>query len=834
MLTGSREGGNPFRAVLVILAVLACVAVNAAEPSRPEFAVDQLPIVRVGVVVDGDLEADAEALRPGLYRETLLGLKQEILTLTRREFDLRFPPEKLLQGRWSRERIRSAVDTLLQDPDVDIVLTMGVYSTHEICTRRDLPKPVIAPFVIDVELQGLPLEGEASGVRNLSYITTSGDIVRDLRRFHELVGFSTVHVLHDPLAVEVIPNIYDFVREKADEMGFEAVPAPVVGGADEAIAALPPETEAVYLVPLARMPMTEYADLLERLKQRKLPTFHILGKSEVERGVLAGVAPETGLTRFVRRIALHMHRILLGEEPGSLPVFLDRTERLTINMETARAIDWYPNWRVAVEAELINEEEVAGTETSLSLFQAVERVIEANLDLKAVHRSVAAGEEEIRRARSFLLPRVDATTLGRQIDDDRAAAALGSQPETAWTGSLAFRQLIYFDGALADVTVQRGLQAAREFDLETVRLDIALESAKAFLHLLRAQTLERIERSNLRLTESHLDLARRRQRLGVTGPAEVYRWESELATGRSNVLAATAAINAARAALNRLMHAPQEEIFVVEEPEMDDPILVVGDPRLRPHIDNRRSYSRFREFLVRDGLERSPELRAVAAGIDAQERALGAARRSFWAPTVALEGEVTRLFSEGGEGTEGLDLDPSGTLPFAAPAFPEADDTSWSIGVSVGLPLFTGGARRAEVRRALETLAELRHERDSLAEKVEQRIRNALFRAAFSYPSIELHREAAGAARKNLDLVTEQYAQGLISVIELLDAQNAALVSDQSSANAVFDFLFDLMEVQRSTATFDFFITPEERDDWFRRLEEFVQDLESRADPDRR
>jgi len=55
-------------------------------------------------------------------------------------------------------------------------------------------------------------------------------------------------------------------------------------------------------------------------------------------------------------VALNIQRILLGEEPGSIPVNLAIGEQLKINMETARAIDVYPDWRVLVEAELINEE----------------------------------------------------------------------------------------------------------------------------------------------------------------------------------------------------------------------------------------------------------------------------------------------------------------------------------------------------------------------------------------------------------------------------------------------------------------------------------------------
>ncbi len=42
--------------------------------------------------------------------------------------------------------------------------------------------------------------------------------------------------------------------------------------------------------------------------------------------------------------------------------------------------------------------------------------------------------------------------------------------------------------------------------------------------------------------------------------------------------------------------------------------------------------------------------------------------------------------------------------------------------------------------------------------------------------------------------------------IDLLDAQNAALVAEESAINAVFVFQIDLMNLQRSLGQFSFFL----------------------------
>jgi outer membrane protein TolC len=69
---------------------------------------------------------------------------------------------------------------------------------------------------------------------------------------------------------------------------------------------------------------------------------------------------------------------------------------------------------------------------------------------------------------------------------------------------------------------------------------------------MRARTLERIERDNLRRTRSHLQLARVRLSVGTAGQGEVYRWESELATGQKRAIDANSRRNLAEISLNRV------------------------------------------------------------------------------------------------------------------------------------------------------------------------------------------------------------------------------------------------------------------------------------------
>ena len=116
----------------------------------------------------------------------------------------------------------------------------------------------------------------------------------------------------------------------------------------------PEDVDAVYLVPLAQLTPGEFEKLIDGLNTRRLPTFSLLGREHVERGILAGAASQSLFERFSRRVALDVQAILLGEAPERLPVAISTKRRLSINMATARAIGVYPSFSVLTEAELLN------------------------------------------------------------------------------------------------------------------------------------------------------------------------------------------------------------------------------------------------------------------------------------------------------------------------------------------------------------------------------------------------------------------------------------------------------------------------------------------------
>jgi outer membrane protein TolC len=87
-----------------------------------------------------------------------------------------------------------------------------------------------------------------------------------------------------------------------------------------------------------------------------------------------------------------------------------------------------------------------------------------------------------------------------------------------------------------------------------------------------------------------------------------------------------------------------------------------------------------------------------------------------------------------------------------------------------------------------------------------------------------LSKEAAVAARDNYDKVTDAYTRGLVSVTDLISAQDASLNSDLAQAQANFTFLIDYADTLRVSNNFDLLLDPQSRASWHDTVDAWFRD----------
>ena len=195
--------------------------------------------------------------------------------------------------------------------------------------------------------------------------------------------------------------------------------------------------------------------------------------------------------------------------------------------------------------------------------------------------------------------------------------------------------------------------------------------------------------------------------------------------------------------------------------------------------------------------------------MSAGERQVTAAKRRYWLPDIAAAGQ----------GAYNIDRTPGqGGIPGL-----QLPDESWRVGIQASLPIFNGGALRAELNRSRYSLRQAERRREAVEQEVETRIRIALEQVANSYSGIELAAAAAKASGENLRIVTDSYSSGAVSIITLIDAQNAALASDLAAAEAKYLYLGDIIEVLRVVGDFSLMLDPQYFNEWYRQVEEYFR-----------
>lgn len=756
-----------------LIGILSFFLMEAALAQRP---------VTVGVVFDGEQYQFVHVAEI---------FKRELLALTEGEFDVDFIDYR---GNWTRDSIVAAFDQAYANPDVDLVLAMGFAANQIMVSREQFPKPTFLPLVFDAELTGAPTEanGNGSGKRNLNYLTGRVPLEQELKAYQRIVNFDKAVVFVDALIAESIPNLGLAMGKVGEIVGVSFSYVEHDGQDHDLATRVPPDAQAVLYTGLPRMPDPALDKLIADLNRAGIPSFSISERVMVDRGMLAADTVDTDWQRLGRRNALGMQSVLLGESTSKQSIFFTGKQELTINMNTARLLNLSPRFDVLSEATLLFSEPPPSGPI-LSLKSVAEMALQANLDLQSQAINIATAEQDVRLADSGLLPQLSlgASRLQRKTGPNVNA---GLFPETSVDGNLSLSQVVYSDDVFADKAIARFNKDAVTEGYQSQALDILNEATQAYIDVLRAQNQLNIQQQNLELTKSNLDLARDRVRLGASSNADVFRWESNLAISRSQVLQADASLRQAREVLNRVLNRPVTDPFTAQPASVNDP-FVMSMTEFDRLVNSPRTFGWLADFAVEFGLANAPELKQIDAQIALSDRDILNRKRDFWLPDLSVAGQLTDNLDQSGVGAGGL----------------TDGQSDWTVSLNASLPVFTGGARRAALSRSELQLRQLKIQREALAQRIEQQIRSTMHIISANYANIELSKAAADAADRNLELVTDSYARGTMSILELLDAQSQSLNARLSADNAVYDFLSSAITMQRAASRFDFLLSQEEQ-----------------------
>lgn len=436
---------------------------------------------------------------------------------------------------------------------------------------------------------------------------------------------------------------------------------------------------------------------------------------------------------------------------------------------------------------------------TFSLSEVARQAIASNLDLLAQRRALAAAKEEIGQARSALLPRVDVGARGQFLDDDRSDSARGNNKEESILVGAKLSQTLYDEEIWASFDIQKHIYTSQVEQLDSFELDIIQNAANAFIELERAQQILEIQLRNRVLTRDNLSTSRSLVAAGWSGEQDILSWESQLAGNDTSVREAQAQVLKNRFELNRVRNLAPESAISLVPATTEEYGFVYSRDAIAKAIALPENDRRMRDFLVRVGIRRSPDLAALDATIEGAERQLTSSKRAFWVPTLTAAAGIDHLANKG----SGDDF----------------NETEWGAQAALTFPLFAGGAKLATYGQAVESIASQRTQRRATAQSLSQSIRSAFAEATASFETVGFAKRQLAAARRNFELVDAAYALGANSILDLLYAQSQLLAGELSLTNATYNFLADLIAAEREISFYAFLEQPVNVDSLLEQLE---------------
>lgn len=369
---------------------------------------------------------------------------------------------------------------------------------------------------------------------------------------------------------------------------------------------------------------------------------------------------------------------------------------------------------------------------SVTLAEAIRLALENDPAAVAADAAVATASADLLEARGAWLPTVSFGSAYANSSNQRFDQVSGRLVSENYSARVAATYDLFSGGRRFVQHRSAGARLdAAVADQRARRYDTALRATQLFYAAAAADEIVAVAAQRLQRAEQQLEFARTRLEVGTATRSDVLRAEIEVGNARLATVDAETARRAARLALGRILGFP-------DGARPAPTALPDRAPELPPL-----------EELARRAETRSPEVVASRAAAESFAAAKWAARTSYL-PTVGV----------------------TGSYDWFAFQFPP-DQRSWSLRLSMSLPVFNGFEREAGVARATAAERAARARARDAEIAVRNGVENGVAEIRAAEERIEIARRSVELAREDLRVQEERYQIGNATIIELQTSQLA-------------------------------------------------------------
>lgn len=371
-------------------------------------------------------------------------------------------------------------------------------------------------------------------------------------------------------------------------------------------------------------------------------------------------------------------------------------------------------------------------------------------------------------ARGSYYPQI---SIGGAVDFNRGVGESGAQAYDEETyGPSANLSWLLFDFGAREATIDAAVQTmiAANWEHNDEILDLVLQVSQAYYQVVGSETLVASGELSVADAAASVRAARARMEAQIATAYDALQAEATLAQTQLNLDLFRGQLESSRGLLSAALGLPANVRLKVAP--------ISGAPPVERAIASV-------DALIEDARRRRPDLAAAWATLRAQEAELREAEAARL-PQIQASGSVQRIWGSTGVGTgedQSMDVALSG-VPY-------------NTSIALSLPLFEGLTLLNQVREERADVAAARAEAQAQEQEAIAEVWNSYAQLITSGRALADTREFLGASKKAYEAARVSYANGLGSIIELLQAQLSLAQARQQQSQAATSWYLALAQL---------------------------------------
>ena len=343
---------------------------------------------------------------------------------------------------------------------------------------------------------------------------------------------------------------------------------------------------------------------------------------------------------------------------------------------------------------------------------------------------------------------------------------------------------------------------AAKANVDKIRNDIALSVANGYLQILLAKEQENITLVQVQQTSAQLGNTRKLVDAGLLPELNVTQLEAQLATDSVNFISAKGNATQAILTLKSYMSIDAAAPFEIDTPPVDQiPVATIAD--LQP------------EDVYTLAIANQPQQRYNELKLKAAEKSRLAARAALY-PTLSAFGSLGSGYNNKAVYVSGISQStvtvPVGTVNVGGTTYdvfsdqtitiPKTDKTRFttqlsdnfrqSIGVSLNVPIFSGGSMRSNYERSKLNISSLKFQKEQDNQKLKQDIYQAYNAALIALQKFNASKKSVEANEKTFAFAGKRFEVGMLGTFDLITTQNNLLRAKLEYTLNHFDYVFKM------------------------------------------